>query len=432
LKKIQAVRGMNDLLPSDSPLWQYVESVVTDILLRYSYQEIRFPIVESTELFKRSIGEVTDIVEKEMYSFEDRNGDSLTLRPEGTACCVRACEENALLYNQTQRLWYMGPMFRHERPQKGRYRQFHQIGVETFGIQGPDIDAEILLLSARILRDLGVSEAVTLQINSLGDASSRAAYKDALVAYLSERKDQLDEDSLRRLESNPLRILDSKVAATQTLLDGAPVLLDYLDEESKLHFSGLKELLDAAAISYVVNPRLVRGLDYYGKTAFEWVTDKLGAQSTVCAGGRYDGLVEQLGGKATPAVGFGIGLERLVLLLQAAAVVPEGLEQQADVYLVAVGNVQIPAMQLAESIRDELPFVRLLSHCGGGNFKSQLKKADKSGADIALILGEDEASAGTVTIKFLRRDVAQQTLSFADAIEYLASLELDELDTADL
>ena len=414
---------MNDLLPSDSPQWQYVEAVVTDILARYGYQEIRFPIVEATELFKRSIGEVTDIVEKEMYTFEDRNGDSLTLRPEGTACCVRACEEHGLLYNQTQRLWYMGPMFRHERPQKGRYRQFHQVGVEAFGIQGPDIDAEVLLLSARILRELGVGDAVTLQINSLGSSAARAAYKEALVAYLNQVQDQLDEDSKRRLLSNPLRILDSKDANTQALLNHAPVLLDYLDEESREHFAGLRTLLDAAGVAYQVNPRLVRGLDYYGKTAFEWVTDQLGSQSTVCAGGRYDGLVEQLGGKPTPAVGFGIGLERLVLLVQARDAMPEGLQQQADVYLVAVGDVQQPAMQLAERIRNELPFVRLMLHCGGGNFKNQLKKADKSGADLALILGEDEARAGQVALKFLREDVPQQTLAIDDAIRYLQALE---------
>lgn len=423
MKKIQAIRGMNDLLPADSPLWQYVEGVVTDILARYGYQEIRFPIVEATELFKRSIGEVTDIVEKEMYTFNDRNGDSLTLRPEGTACCVRACEENGLLYNQTQRLWYMGPMFRHERPQKGRYRQFHQIGVETFGMQGPDIDAEVLLLSARILRELGVAPHVQLQINSLGSAEARANYKEALVAYLNNVQDQLDEDSKRRLGTNPLRILDSKDPTTQALLNNAPVLLDYLDEESRAHFDGLKQLLDAAGIVYQVNPRLVRGLDYYGKTAFEWVTDKLGAQSTVCAGGRYDGLVEQLGGKSTPAVGFGIGLERLVLLVQAAEVVPEKLDQQADVFLVAVGDVQSVAMQLAERIRDELPFIRLMVNCGGGNFKSQFKKADKSGADIALVLGEDEARADKLAVKFLRVEAEQQTLSFDEAIVWLKTLE---------
>ncbi len=423
MKKIQAIRGMNDLLPSDSAQWQYVEGVVFDILQRYGYQEIRFPIVEATELFKRSIGEVTDIVEKEMYTFADRNGDSLTLRPEGTACCVRACEEHGLLYNQTQRLWYMGPMFRHERPQKGRYRQFHQVGVEAFGFLGPDIDAEVLLLSARILRELGVAEHVQLQINSLGSAEARAAYKDALVAYLSSVQEQLDEDSKRRLATNPLRILDSKDANTQALLNDAPVLLDYLDEESRVHFEGLKALLDAAGVNYQVNSRLVRGLDYYGKTAFEWVTDKLGAQATVCAGGRYDGLVEQLGGKPTPAVGFGIGLERLVLLVQAAGAMLEGLEQQADIYLVAVGDVQQAAMQLAERIRNELPFVRLLTHCGGGSFKNQLKKADKCGADIALILGEDEAKEGKVAIKFLRKEVAQQTLGIDDALQYLQSFE---------
>lgn len=414
---------MNDLLPADSALWQYVENVATDILARYGYQEIRFPIVESTELFKRSIGEVTDIVEKEMYTFEDRNGDSLTLRPEGTACCVRACEENGLLYNQTQRLWYMGPMFRHERPQKGRYRQFHQIGVETFGMQGPDIDAEVLLLSARVLRDLGVAPYVKLQINSLGSTDARVQYKNALVDYLTKVNDQLDEDSKRRLSTNPLRILDSKDANTQKLLNDAPMLLDYLDEESLIHFNQLKKLLDAAEIPYEVNPRLVRGLDYYGKTAFEWVTDQLGAQSTVCAGGRYDGLVEQLGGKPTPAVGFGIGLERLVLLVQAVAAVPENLNQQADVFLVAVGDVQAIAMQFAERLRDELPFVRLLLNCGGGAFKNQLKKADRCGADIALILGEDEAREGKITIKFLREEVEQKTLAFDEAIALLQSSE---------
>lgn len=422
MKKIQAIRGMNDLLPGDSPAWQYVESAVADILARYGYQEIRFPILESTDLFKRSIGEVTDIVEKEMYTFDDRNGDSLTLRPEGTACCVRACEEHGLLYNQTQRLWYMGPMFRYERPQKGRYRQFHQIGVETFGMDGPDIDAEILLLSARILRELGVAEFVTLQLNSLGDAPSRAAYKEALVAYLEVHKDQLDDDSKRRLTTNPLRILDSKDAATQALLDNAPVLLDYLDAASKAHFEQLKALLDAGGVSYTVNPRLVRGLDYYGKTAFEWVTDKLGAQSTVCAGGRYDNLVEQLGGKPTPAVGFGIGLERLVLLLQAVEAMPQGLEQIADVYLVAVGNVQQAALQLAETLRTELPNLRVINHCGGGNFKNQLKKADKSTADLALILGEDEVANGIVAVKFLREDSPQQTVALTEIASFLRSL----------
>jgi histidyl-tRNA synthetase len=421
VKKIQAIRGMNDLLPDQSAKWQYVESTIADILHRYGYQEIRFPIVEATELFKRSIGEVTDIVEKEMYTFADRNGDSLTLRPEGTACCVRACEENGLLYNQTQRLWYMGPMFRHERPQKGRYRQFHQVGVETFGMEGPDIDAEVLLLSARILRELGVGESVTLQLNSLGDSASRAAYKEALVAYLEQHRAALDEDSLRRLTTNPLRILDSKSPDTQAVLNDAPVLLDYLDEASRTHFEQLQALLTAAGIPFQVNSRLVRGLDYYGKTAFEWITDKLGAQSTVCAGGRYDGLVEQLGGKPTPAVGFGMGLERLVLLLEALELIPAEL-QQLDIYLVAAGNVQGAALQLAERIRDHLPYLRVFTHCGGGSIKSQMKKADKSGADIALIFGEDEVAAASVVVKNLRDNEPQQTIPLEDLLPYLQTI----------
>ena len=418
MKKIQAIRGMNDLLPADSPVWQYVESVVANILRRYGYQEIRFPILESTDLFKRSIGEVTDIVEKEMYTFDDRNGDSVTLRPEGTACCVRACEEHGLLFNQVQRLWYMGPMFRYERPQKGRYRQFHQIGVEAFGMDGPDIDAEVLLLSARILRELGAAPFVTLQINSLGDSESRAKYKQALVAYLENHKDELDADSQRRLTTNPLRILDSKESTTQVLLDNAPVLLDYLDETSRVHFEQLKILLDAGGVSYQVNPRLVRGLDYYGKTAFEWVTDKLGSQSTVCAGGRYDNLVEQLGGKATSAVGFGIGLERLVLLLQAVDAIPKDLKKITDVYVVAVGDVQKNAFQLAETLRNEISGLRVVSHCGGGNFKNQLKKADKSTADLALILGEDEVAKDVVAVKFLRDDQPQQVIALNEIVNF--------------
>ena len=422
MKKIQAIRGMNDILPGDSAAWQYVEAKIASIMQRYAYQEIRFPILESTDLFKRSIGEVTDIVEKEMYTFDDRNGDSVTLRPEGTACCVRACEEHGLLYNQTQRLWYKGPMFRYERPQKGRYRQFHQIGVETFGMDGPDIDAEVLLLSARILREFGVAEFVTLQINSLGDTLSRAAYKEALVVYLEQHKDKLDPDSQRRLTTNPLRILDSKEAITQALLDQAPVLLDYLDDVSRAHFDQLKNLLDAAGLKYEVNSRLVRGLDYYGKTAFEWVTDKLGSQSTVCAGGRYDNLVEQLGGKPTPAVGFGIGLERLVLLLQAVSATPENLSQIADVYIVAVGDVQQQALQLAETLRTELPALRVISHCGGGNFKNQLKKADKSTAAIALIIGEDEVTKGVLAVKFLREEKPQQIVSFAEIVSFLQNI----------
>lgn len=410
---------MNDLLPDDSGQWQYLEDVLKTILQQYGYREIRFPIVESTELFKRSIGEVTDIVEKEMYTFEDRNGDSLTLRPEGTASCVRACEQHGLLYNQTQRLWYTGPMFRHERPQKGRYRQFHQLGVEVFGMTGPDIDAEVLLLSARILRDLGVADQVTLQLNSLGSSEARARYKDALVTFLNGHKESLDDDSLRRLDSNPLRILDSKNPETQALLDGAPVLLDYLDEESKTHFEQLQAMLRDAGVSFEVNPRLVRGLDYYGKTAFEWVTDALGAQGTVCAGGRYDGLVEQLGGKPTPAIGFGIGLERLLLLLQATGQMPEGLDRHIQVYLVAVGEVQSRALTLAEQLRDALPGLPLLTHCGGGSFKSQMKKADRSGAELALILGEEEMANGQLTLKYLREEQPQQTLNVDDVIRLL-------------
>jgi histidyl-tRNA synthetase len=410
LKKIQALRGMNDLLPGDSAVWQYVENTVADILARYAYQEIRFPLVEQTELFKRSIGEVTDIVEKEMYTFRDRNDESITLRPEGTASCVRACEQQGLLYNQTQRLWYCGPMFRYERPQKGRLRQFHQIGVETFGMAGPDIDAELLLLTARLWRELGIDQAVSLQLNSLGTPAARANYRAALVSYLAEREEALDEDSKRRLYTNPLRILDSKNPDVQRLLDGAPTLDAYLDPESVAHFDRLQELLRAANVTFEVNPRLVRGLDYYSNTVFEWVTDRLGAQGTVCAGGRYDGLVEQLGGKPTPAVGFGMGMERLVLLLQELDVIPAGLEQTTDVYLTVMGNVLPQAMALAESLRTQLPFLRLLTHCGGGNFKSQMKKADKSGATVALILGEDEAERGEVTVKYLRGGAEQVTV----------------------
>jgi histidyl-tRNA synthetase len=419
LKKLQAIRGMNDLLPGDSAAWQYLEATVADVLQNYGYQEIRFPILEATELFKRSIGEVTDIVEKEMYTFDDRNGDSVTLRPEGTASCVRACEQHGLLYNQTQRLWYQGPMFRYERPQKGRLRQFHQIGVETFGMDGPDIDAELLMISARLWKQLGISDAVTLQLNSLGTSQARARYKEALVEYLSARKDQLDEDSQRRLDSNPLRILDSKNQTTQALLNDAPALHDFLDEESHEHFNKLKALLDSAGIRYEVNPRLVRGLDYYGKTVFEWVTDKLGAQGTVCAGGRYDGLVEQLGGRATPAVGFAMGVERLILLLQELNAIPEGLSQSVDVYILAVGDVMEDAYQLGELIREQLPHLRVMNHCGGGSFKSQMKKADRSGADYALIIGEDEASQGMATLKPLRVDRPQETLAIEEIAEAL-------------
>jgi len=409
--KIQSIRGMNDLLPEQSATWQYLEKIVADVLSRYSYREIRFPILEQTELFKRAVGEVTDIVEKEMYSFEDRNGDSLSLRPEGTAGCVRACTQNGLLHNQTQRLWYTGPMFRHERPQKGRLRQFHQIGVEAFGLTGPDIDAELLLITANLWKALKIDHAVSLQINSLGTSSDRAQYRAALVDYLTARKSQLDEDSQRRLDSNPMRILDSKNQDTQALLNDAPKLADYIDDESREHFEQLCAMLDAANISYQINPRLVRGLDYYSKTVFEWVTNHLGAQGTVCAGGRYDGLVEQLGGKPCSGVGFAMGVERLVLLLDELAVVPDSIAQTVDLYLVAVGNLELEALVLAENLRSQCPGIRLECHCGGGSFKSQMKKADKSGASIALILGEDEAASGTIGVKYLREDIVQQSVA---------------------
>ena len=414
MKKIQAIRGMNDLLPSESAGWQYLEATVADVVARYGYQEIRFPIVESTDLFKRSIGEVTDIVEKEMYTFTDRNDDSITLRPEGTASCVRACEEHQLLFNRgtlTQKLWYMGPMFRYEKPQKGRLRQFHQIGVESFGMAGPDIDAELLMLTARLWKELGILDVVTLQLNTLGSNEARADYRQALVEYLSARKDQLDEDSQRRLDSNPLRILDSKDEKTQALLNDAPQLSDFLDQESIDHFEQLKALLDAAGVPYTVNPRLVRGLDYYSRTVFEWVTDKLGAQGTVCAGGRYDGLVQQLGGQPTPAVGFAMGIERLMLLLQELNVLPQGLDQTADVYVMGMGDVLPNVFQVAERVRSEMPHLRVVQHIGGGNFKKQMKKASASGADFALIIGEDEAANGQVTVKYLREDRPQQTLA---------------------
>lgn len=421
-KEIQAIRGMNDCLPQDTPVWQYVEQMIRQTVNSYGYDEIRFPIVEMTELFKRSIGEVTDIVEKEMYTFADRNGDSLTLRPEGTACCVRAGIQNGLLYNQEQRLWYMGPMFRHERPQKGRYRQFHQFGLEVFGIQSPDIDAEVILVSARLWQQLGLTPYVRLELNSLGSNEARAAYRDKLVAYLEQHKELLDEDSQRRLYSNPLRVLDSKNPAMADMLAKAPQLLDHLDEESKQHFDGLQARLRAAGIEYTINPRLVRGLDYYNKTVFEWVTTNLGSQGTVCAGGRYDGLVEQLGGKATPAVGFGLGLERLVLLLQSLPLLP-AVSNAADVYLMPLGEAaELAAVSVAEQLRLALPGQRVMLHCGGGNLKKQLKRADKSGAAVGLLLGDDELAAGQVTVKWLRADHPQQTVHIADLAAVLAQV----------
>lgn len=421
-KQIQAIRGMNDILPTQSPLWQKVEAVLRSSVAAYGYSEIRTPIVENTDLFKRSIGEVTDIVEKEMYTFEDRNGDSLTLRPEGTASTVRAGNEHGLLYNQEQRLWYMGPMFRHERPQKGRYRQFHQFGVEVYGIGSADIDAEVLMLSARLWEKLGISEHVTLELNTLGDPAERAAYREALIAFLEQHKDKLDEDSQRRMYSNPLRVLDSKDPQVQSILGDAPALMDYLGEESSQHFAQLRELLDAVGIQYRVNPRLVRGLDYYNRTVFEWVTNSLGSQGTVLAGGRYDGLVAQLGGKDTPAVGFAMGLERIVLLLETLALTQD-IPAEVDVYVAAMGdNCLVEAIKVAQELRSALPTLRVMSHCGGGNLKKQMKRADKSGAQVALLIGEEELAEGVVTVKYLRNDNEQQRVARNALNAFLAEL----------
>ncbi len=419
-KRLQAVRGMNDILPEQTPGWQWMERCIAETLHGYGFSEIRLPVIEPTALFARSIGEVTDIVEKEMYTFQDRNGDSVTLRPEGTAGCVRAGEQHGLLYNQVRRLWYMGPMFRHERPQKGRYRQFHQVGAEVFGLAGPDVDAELILLCARLWKRLGIAGHVSLQINSLGTADARARYREALVAHLAARRPELDTDSQRRLESNPLRILDSKEAATQALLADAPRLADFLDAESAEHFAGFRAQLDLAGIRYEINPRLVRGLDYYGRTVFEWVTDALGAQGTVCAGGRYDGLVEHLGGKATPAVGFAMGLERLLLLLETTGAVAQVPDPSPHVCLVALGEAAESArLVLAERLRDEVAGLRVLVVLGGGGMKSRMKKADQSGARFALIQGDDEVAAGRIAVRDLRSEGAQVTVPAAEISAWL-------------
>ena len=418
-KNIQAIRGMHDILPDQSRLWQFLEDRVRGVLDGYGYREIRTPVLEQTDLFKRSIGEVTDIVEKEMYSFPDRNGDSLTLRPECTAGCVRAGIEHGLFHNQTQRVWYRGAMFRHERPQKGRYRQFHQIGAEAFGLDGPDIDLEMILITSRFWRELGL-DGLELQLNTLGTSQERAIYRQELVAYLSQHESTLDDESRRRLQTNPLRILDSKNPEMKDLIEGAPALLDSLGGESMAHFEALCGGLDTAGVSYVVNPRLVRGLDYYARTVFEWVTNRLGAQGTVCAGGRYDGLVEQLGGRPTPAVGFAMGVERLISLLE---------ERQSELqlasphaYIVLMGDeAQAKGPVFAERLRDELPGLRLISHCGGGSFKSQFKKADKSGAHYALVLGDNELAKGVVSVKFLRTADEQQEYDQRALIGFLRS-----------
>lgn len=415
---IQSIRGMNDVLPDATPYWRLLEDTAREVLAAYGYQEVRLLIVERTELFARSIGEVTDIVEKEMYTFTDRNGDSLTLRPEGTAGCVRAVVESGLVRSE-QRLWYQGPMFRHERPQKGRYRQFHQFGVEAFGLEGPDVDAEQILVGARIWRRLGI-EGLTLEVNSLGTPAARAAYRAVLVDYLRAHFDQLDEDGRRRLEGNPLRVLDSKTPEMQPLIEAAPQLSEYLDEASRVHFEGLLEMLEQAGVAYRINPRLVRGLDYYEKTVYEWTTDRLGAQGTVCAGGRYDGLVEQLGGRRTPAAGFAIGLERIIALLEAGA---QPRHHLPHAYLVvAAAGAATEALRLAEDLREALGGLRLVVNCGGGSLKTQVKRADRSGAELALILGDEERARGEVAVKRLRQDAPQEQVPLAALGGYLAGV----------
>ncbi len=409
---------MNDILPEVSGIWSYLESVVREIVESYGYSEIRLPLLEYTDLFKRSIGEVTDIVEKEMYTFADRNGESLTLRPEATAGMVRAGMTNGLLHNQRQKLWTSGPMFRYEKPQQGRYRQFHQFDVEALGYDGPDVDAELIIMSARMWQRLGI-ERIKLEINSLGVPESRQRYRQALVEYFSGVKSQLDEDSIRRLEQNPLRILDSKNPEMQDIVEAAPVMLDYLDDESAEHFAGLRDLLDAAGIEYTVNRRLVRGLDYYSRTVFEWVTDALGSQGAVCSGGRYDGLVEKLGGRPTPAIGWAMGIERFVALFEACG--GKAPSQAADVYIAAVGDgTQQRAFTLAEELRDRIPGIRVAMNLGGGSFKSQLKRADKSEARYALVLGEQELSEGRIGLKPMRSDEEQSSVALDDLAEVLA------------
>ena len=417
-KTIQAIRGMNDCSPTESPLWQWIEAKVRHVLASYGYSEVRMPIVESTPLFARAIGEVTDVVSKEMYTFWD-NDEQLTLRPEGTAGCVRAAIERGWIYNNEQRLWYMGPMFRHERPQKGRYRQFHQAGVEVFGIANPEIDAELIILTARLWKELGIDQHVSLQLNSIGSLEARSNYRSALVSFLENHQDLMSDEEKERLVKNPLRILDTKNEALQEVLNGAPKLLDYLDDESREHFAQLCSLLDAMGVKYDINPKLVRGLDYYNKTVFEWVTSALGAQGTVCGGGRYDGLVEQLGGHATQGVGFAMGLERLVLLVQ--EVNKEiTLPQAVDLYLVYAGEgTTLNAFQIAEQIRSELPQVRVMTHCSGGKFQKQFKRADKIEAKYALVIGESEVQAKTVVVKDLRNGAEQITLSQVDLIATL-------------
>ncbi len=418
-KSIQAIRGMNDCAPTETPLWQWVEKQIRETLANYGYSEMRSPVLEPTALFKRGVGEATDIVEKEMFTFKDRDDESLTLRPEGTAGCVRAAIQNGWIYNNEQRMWYMGPMFRYERPQKGRYRQFHQCGVEVFGINNPEADAELILLTARLWEKLGIRQHVTLELNSIGGLETRTKYREALVEFLNQHLAILDEDCKRRLTTNPIRILDTKNAEIQAVLNDAPKLHDFLNEEEKTHFTGVCQILDQLGIDYVINQKLVRGLDYYNKTVFEWVTTALGSQGTVCAGGRYDGLVAQLGGHATAGVGFAMGLERLVLLVQevnSEIVLPRSV----DIYVVYNGeNVTVPAFKLAEKLRAELPELRTMLHCSGGAFKKQFKRADKLGAKIALVLGETEVAENSVVVKDLFGEVDQMTISQAELINEL-------------
>jgi histidyl-tRNA synthetase len=418
--KPSAIRGMNDVLPDIAGTWRYIEEVVREVVESYGYQEIRLPIIERTDLFKRSIGEATDIVEKEMYTFSDRNDESLTLRPEATASMVRAGITNGLLHNQRQKLWTAGPMFRYEKPQKGRYRQFHQFDLEAMGYGGPDVDAELIILCARMWQRLGLSR-LTLEINSLGSNEARAVYRQKLVEYFETVKNRLDEDSIRRLGKNPLRILDSKNPDLAQIIAAAPVMIDYLDEESAEHFAGLRALLDAAGVEYTVNPRLVRGLDYYNRTVFEWVTDALGSQGAVCSGGRYDGLVEKLGGRPTPAVGWAMGIERLVaLFIECGGVAPAS---DPHVYIVTAGEKALSrAFQLTEELKDGIDAVRVEVNLGGGSFKSQLKRADKSGALYALILGEDEIAAETVGLKALRSREDQVTIPLAKIMAELGNV----------
>lgn len=418
METIKAIRGMNDILPSETALWQFAETTMREVLQSFGYQEIRFPIVEKTELFQRTIGEATDIVEKEMYTFLDRNNESLTLRPEGTAGCVRAGIEHGLFYNQIQRLWYTGPCFRYERPQKGRYRQFYHFGAEVFGLEGPDIDAELIFTAAKIYEKLGLRSHITLNINTIGSVESRVTYRKHLIEYFNAHFAALDEDSQRRLNTNPMRILDSKNPHMQELIENAPKILEYLDAESEKHFLKLQEYLTHLGLSFMVNPRLVRGLDYYTKTVFEWVTNELGAQGTVCGGGRYDGLIEQLGGNPTPALGYAIGLERTVLLLQQK----NQYILHPHIYFMTDSDAALKtAYTLADQLRDQIKNLRLIVHAGSGSFKSQFKKADKSGAEIALILGEMELSNQSVGVKFLREEKPQISIAMDKLIEYLQS-----------